>query len=350
MSARPASRRRHDDARRRLLAQITSCWRTQALRVAVQLDLPDRLAGGPCDAAGLASACNCPADALLRLLRALCALGVCSQRRDGRFVLTRAGASLCREPADDGPGLRAMVLWWGGPMWSLWDDLDYSVQTGLSARARRTGNAHYGFLDGRPDEAALFHEAMRAMTSLVAGDVAALPCWRSARELVDVGGGHGELAMALAAAHPALHAIVFDRLDAEPGARALLARCAVPGRLRFAAGDFFAAVPAGADRYLLKSILHNWDDEACGRILARCAEAAPAGARLLLVERLRPERLRPTRHDEALARTDLNMLAGLGGRERSLAEFGALLAPAGFEISGVSTTRCEFSVVEARRR
>ena len=337
------------DARQSLIAHITGCWRTQALRAAVELDLPDQLAAGPVDTATLARACRCATEPLQRLLRALCTLDVCAERPDGRFELARGGMPLCRTPPDGTPSLRAMALWWGGPLWPMWDGLGYSVRTGLSARARDTGRLHYGFLDGQADMAAVFHDAMRAMTALVADDVAALPTWGESRTLVDVGGGHGELAAAIAAAHPGLQVTVLDRDDAQAGAQALFARHGLAGRARFSPGDFFAAVPAGADHYLLKSILHNWDDAACRRILARCAAAAAPGARLLLIERVMPERLQPTPHDQALARTDVNMLAGLGGRERSLAEFAALLEPAGFRIQGTVPTRHEFSIIECRR-
>ncbi|MFM2065466.1 MAG: hypothetical protein RLZZ584_375 [Pseudomonadota bacterium] len=347
--ARPAAAR-PTRARQQLVQHITACWRTQALHSAVLLDLPDRLAGGACTAADLAPACGCTTDGLQRLLRALCTLQVCRESRTGRFELTEAGQTLCRNPADGASSLRAMALWWGGPLWPMWGELAYSVRSGHSARARQGGAAHYAFLDGQPEAATLFHDAMQAMTALITQDVAQLETWRDARTLVDVGGGIGTLGVAVATAHARLQLTVLDRADAGAGAQQLFERHALGARARFVAGDFFAHVPAGADRYLLKSILHNWDDAACARLLAHCAAAAPRQARLLLVERVRRGRLRPGRHDQALARTDLNMLAGLGGRERSLNEFAALLVPAGFDIVKVVATRHEFSVIETVRR
>jgi len=335
--------------RQRLVRQITSCWRTQALHAAVQLDLPDHLAAGRRDVQEIAVACNCSPEALRRLLKALCTLGVCLEHRDGSFELTPGGAALCREPPDGAPTLRALALWWGGPMWPLWADLGYSVQTGLSARAHRTGLSNYAFLEQQPAQAALFHEAMRAMTGLIAQEVAQLAVWGDATYLVDVGGGNGEMAAAVASSHPQLRVCVLDRADAQAGAHELFRRRGLRSRASFVAGDFFQAVPPGADRYLLKSILHNWDDPACRRILQCCGAAAPRAARLLVIERIRCERLRPTRRHQALARTDLNMLAGLGGRERSLREFRGLLSDAGFEIAQVTRTQHEFSVIEAVR-
>jgi len=335
-------------ARQRLVRLITSCWRTQALHAAVQLDLPDQLAKGLVDLEELALACQCDPDGLRRLLSALCFLQVCRQH-NGHYKLTTAGQALCRIPPDGSPSLRALSIWWGDALWPMWGDLTYSVRTGQSARKRQSGLQNYEFLDQHPDAAGLFHGAMEAMTTLITEDVAQLATWREASRLVDVGGGNGSLAAALADAHPDLIVVVLDRPDAEPSADTPFGRLAQAGRARFIAGDFFDVIPPDADRYLLKSILHNWDDAACLRILTACAAAAAPGTRLLIVERIRPDHFKSTAQDEALVRTDLNMLAGLGGRERSRNEFDDLLNRSGFEVISVSPTRHEFSVIEATR-
>jgi O-methyltransferase domain/Dimerisation domain len=331
----------------RLVQHIVAAWRTQALHAAVKLGLPEQLAGGPQPPAALAAALGCDGDGLQRLLRALCTLAVCTERRDGRFALTSTGRLLCSDGGGQGTSLRALALWWGGPLWPMWGELDYSVRTGHSARQKLTGAENYGYLEKSAETAQVFHEAMRSMTALILDDVAQLPCWRGATTLVDVGGGHGQLALAILAAQPQLQATVFDLPSAAAGARAQVAAGGLSERCRFVAGSFFESVPAGADCYLLKSILHNWNDERCAAILATCRAAAPPHARLLLVERVRPERLRAGLRDEGLARTDLNMLAGLGGRERSLQEFSTLLKAAGFAVQGVHPTSFEFSVIEA---
>ena len=349
--AKPDSRAsgRSEAARWRLVEQITACWRTQALAVAVELDLPDRLVGGSHSVDELARETGCDADALQRILRALCVLQVCRERRDGRFGLGAAGTWLLRESDCGGPGLRAMVLWWAGPLWALWPELGYSVRTGRSARERLTGRRGYGFLDEGGETSRRFHGAMRALTATVAADVARLPFWKEARWMVDVGGGEGELAATVAQAHPALRGTVVDREDAAPGAQALLATRGLGRRVRFAVGDFFTWVPGGADWYLLKSILHNWDGAAAARILARCAAAAPEGGGLLVIERLRPERLRAGSRDDAVARADLNMLMGLGGRERSLLEYERLLSAAGFRLVSCEPLGHEFAAIKATR-
>jgi hypothetical protein len=330
-----------------LVQQIVSAWRTQALHVAVRIGLPERLADAPLAAQDLATALGCDVDGLTRLLRALCALGVCRQQRDGRFALTRSGRLLCTDGGGEGASLRALALWWGGPLWAMWGELEFSVRSGQSARRKLTGDAHYAYVERSAEVAQVFHEAMRSMTALVLDDIARLPLWREATTVVDVGGGHGQLVLALLAAHPHLRGTVFDRPGAEAGAQACIAAAGLGARCRFEAGSFFETLPSGADSYLLKSILHNWDDERCATVLAACRAAAPAHARLLIVERLRPHRMCGRWRDEGLARTDLNMLAGLGGRERTLQEYAGLLEDAGFTLGAVHTTGFEFSVIEA---
>ena len=348
-TAAPAASRKKQQ---RLVRQIVSSWQTQAIYVAAQLGIADHLARRPATAESLAEALDCSSDGLTRLLRGLCALGICRQRVDDRFALTPAGRLLCSDDGsphgvDDATSLRALALWWGKPLWPVWGDLLYSVRTGASARERLTGEADYAYLKVNSQTASAFHEAMRAMTALIARDVAQLETWRNVGTLVDVGGGHGELAAAILVEHPQLQGIIFDLPHAKAGAEVQIETAGLTERCQFHSGSFFDEIPDGADRYVLKSILHNWNDERCAAILARCRDAAAVGTRLLLVERLRPVRLRANAHDEALARTDLNMLAGLGGRERTLDEFAALLHDAGFTMLQTHQTGFEFSVIEA---
>lgn len=337
-------------AAHRLVRHIVAGWRCQAIHTAVQLALPEALADGPRGAAELASALACDADGLHRLLRALCSLGVCRQAPDERFVLTRMGRLLLAGHDGQAPSLRALAQWWGGPLWNLWSQLPYSVRTGRSARERDTGSAGYGFLDRDGDAARVFHEAQRAMTALVLDELCQWPGWGAARSLVDVGGGHGQVALAVLAAHPHLRGTVLDLPHAGAGARQCIGRSGLSRRCQFEPGSFLEQVPAGADVLLLKSILHNWDDAHCRTILRRCAEALPAQGTLLIVERVPAPRLRPGARDEAAARTDLNMLAGLGGRERTEAQFAALLAEAGFELHHTQPLAFEFSLLVAGHR
>jgi len=347
MSAHPAQRRQKAAAR--LARQIVSAWRTQAIHAAVQLEFPDHLAVKPLTPDELAVVADCDASSTVRLLRALCVLGVCRERDDGRFRLTRAGRLLCTDGGGAGSSLRPLVEWWGGPLWPVWANLAYSVKTGLSAREKLMGEANYRYLDRDVTLADTFHRAMRAMTAIVTDDVAAWSGWHDVSTVVDVGGGHGHLLLTILDAHAHLHGVVFDTATAQGGAWAQIGEAGMEARVHFEAGDFFSSIPADADCYMLKSILHNWNDERCSVILNNCRRAAPRNARLLVIERIRPTRLRECVDDEGVARTDLNMLAGLGGRERSLQEYAALLDCAGFTVVASSSTVFEFTVLEARR-
>lgn len=343
------SRRTTDRAAARLVRHIVAGWRCQALHAAVQLGIPEALAPRPQSVAQLASGTGANEDGLARLLRGLCTLGVCEQRQDGRFALTRVGRRLCAEPPGGEASLRDLVRWWGGPLWPMWGELAYSVRTGASAREKLSGDVGYAHLMRSTEVAAIFHGAQQAMTALVQEELAMWPGWASVRRVVDLGGGHGQVALALARAHPNLEATVFDLPHAQAGAQAQRQAAGLEGRCSFVAGSFLDAVPANADVYLLKSILHNWDDARCRSILSRCADAAALHTRLLVIERVRPDRLTVNARDEGVARTDLNMLAGLGGRERTAAEYAALLGEAGFGITSVWPLGFEFTVLEACR-
>lgn len=332
----------------RLILQIISAWRTQALYAAVQLGVVEVIAEKPQSAAELATRLQCNLDGLTRLLRALCSLDICQELPDGRFNLTQSGQYLREKGGKDGFSLRALALWWGGPLWSMWEGLQFSVKTGESARQKMTGDAGYQHLARNPESAQIFHEAMRGMTALILEDIVSLKTWSEAHTLVDVGGGHGQLTIAILASQSQLQGTVFDLPHAESGAAASILAAHLQERCQFKSGSFFESIPAGADRYLLKSILHNWDDEKCARILSNCRNASARNSKLLLVERIRPERITACEHDEGMARTDLNMLAGLGGHERTLNEFSILLSQAHFEIEAVTPTSFEFGVIEAR--
>ena len=286
------------------------------------------MAGSAHTAAHLADAAQCHAPSLRRLLRALATLELCREDDDGRFELTPLGALL---RPDHEQSLQAWALLSGSAAWTVrWGELDQSVRSGTSHRRRTTGSDGFDHLHGDAGAAALFNRAMVEVTRRVARDVLRLIDFSAARCIVDVGGGHGELLAAVLRAHPAASGVLFDLPHAIDGASAALARSGVAERCDCVAGSFFDSVPAGGDAYLLKSVLHNWDNERCAAILRRCREAMSPRARLYVVERVVPLFLGTSPRDQRIARSDLNMLVALAGRERSEAEFGALLHAANF--------------------
>jgi hypothetical protein len=328
----------------RLQAIIVANWMSQATYVAVQLRLPDLLAGGPKTSAELAEASGSHAPSLLRLLRALATLEICQEREDGTFQLTPLGDLL---RSDTSNSLRAWAILVGGPQWPLWGHLLHSVRTGETARKHLHGTQDFQHLARNPELAALFNQAMVELTRLVAQDVARAYRFEGMKRIVDVGGGSGELLGAVLQANPAAHGVLFDMDHARAAGQRHLEALGLAERCEIVTGSFFDSVPGPAHAILLKSIIHDWEDDQSRAILENCRRALVEAGKLLIIERLMPERLEPSPTHQAIARSDLNMLVGPGGRERTRAEFQALLASAGLSISRVIPAASAFSIIEA---
>jgi hypothetical protein len=347
--ARDAKRQGRNDpaAREYVLDLINASWTTQAVAAAVELGIADLLAAGPLDIETLARASASHAPSLRRLVRALVSLDLVEQGSDGRVSVTRAGA-LLRTGAEDS------LAWWSlhcaRSSWANWAGLADSVRTGRSARKSSGGTDDFAAYDRDRAAADVFNRAMNNLTKPIADAIAEAIDWTGTARIVDVGGGHGRLLGTILAAHPGLRGVLFDLEHAISRAGEELARMGVAERCELVSGSFFESIPAGADRYLLKSVLHDWDDEHCSVILKHCASAMaaePEGVpRLLVIERIRPERLTGTPRDQAIARSDLNMLVSLGGRERTEQEYRALLDAAGLRLAHIVELPLEFSVIE----
>jgi SAM-dependent methyltransferase len=331
-------------AAHRLVELIGGSWATQAIGVAARLGLADHMAAGLTQVDDLARACDCHPPALQRLLRGLAALGVLRPDEAGGWRLTMTGELL----RHDAPlSLSAHAQWWSQQVWGVWSDLMGSVRTGNSQREREHGHKGFDHLQGDAESAQLFHRAMVALTRLVAADLAGSPALPDEGVVMDLGGGHGELLAEVLRARPGLHGVLFDLDHAVAGAQAHLGAAGVAGRARVHAGDFFAALPGPVDVVLLKSVLHDWNDEASVRILRRAREALSPGGRVLVIERVMPARVEDLPDHRTTVRSDLNMLVGLGGRERSVEEYDALLAAAGLSRRRTLGATAAFSVIEA---
>ncbi|MBL8482675.1 MAG: hypothetical protein JNJ60_10790 [Rhodocyclaceae bacterium] len=327
-----------------LIDLIGACWTTQALYVAADLGLADLLAQQPASAEQLAACTRSHPDALRRLLRALVSLGLCAEGADGLYALTPAGQPLRKDvPAS----LHALAIWWGRYCWPEMQGLGESVRTGASARTLANGGGAYARLAQDGDAAAVFHRAMRSRTRLMAQALARRLDVSDCRCVLDLGGGEGELIAALLLAHPHLRGMLLDRPHALCGAKTFLAQLGLEARCELLAGDFFVSVPPGADLVVLKSVLHNWDDDQAARILANCWLALRPGARLLVIERVLPPRMHSSGACRAAMRADLNMLVGPGGRERDEHEFRALLQCAGLAVQTLLPLDAELSVITA---
>jgi SAM-dependent methyltransferase len=321
----------------------TAHYHSQALYVAATLGVADLLADGPRSHDELARATGTHAPSLRRVLRLLAAIGVFAEEPDGRFALTPVGSFL-----RSGPGsFRAMARLFGGPLvWGAWGDLLTTVRTGEPAIERVFGAGSFEYLERHPEEGAVFDEAMGAFTAMIAVGVAAAYDFSSLRAVVDVGGGEGALLTGILRAHPGLRGTVFDLPRLAEGARRRIGAAGLGDRCEFVGGDFFAAVPAGFDAYILKHVIHDWDDERARRILENVRRAAAPAARVLIVEGVYPPRIEPSAEARGAAANDVNMLVCTGGRQRSEAEFGALYAASGFRLTRIAPTAGGPSIVE----
>jgi SAM-dependent methyltransferase len=229
-----------------------------------------------------------------------------------------------------------------------WTDLYTSVKTGEPAFQRVHGEDLFSYLAGHPDDAAVFDEAMRFVsTGVLTGLVQAYDFSRYAT-VVDVGGGTGALLAAILKSNPKTGGVLLDRAEVLAGADGVLAAAGVADRCERVAGDFFEAVPDSGDLYVLSNIIHDWDDDAAVRILSTCRRAMHEDGRLLIVELVLPDGREPSMAKLA----DLEMLVLTpGGRQRSTSEYGQLLDQAGLRLSDAvpATMGQPASYIEAHR-
>ena len=325
-----------------LMQMATGKWVSKALSLVADLAIPDRLNTGPRPADELASETKVSADGLYRLLRASAAVGVLTELPDRRFE-NNALSNLLRS---DVPGsLRGMVRWLGeDSAWQAWGRLDYSVTTGQPAFDHVLGAPVFDHFKRHPDAGQIFNAAMVSFTVITGRAVAQAYDFSGFTNIVDVGGGHGALLAAIAAAHPRVRGIVFDRPEVVAGAAPLLASQGLGDRIGTAGGDFLEAVPPGADAYIMKHIIHDWDDARSMTILSNCKRAMAPGGTVLVVEQVVSDQ-----PEAAFSKLiDLEMLVmTAGGRERTAPEFARLLDRAGLRMTRVVPTHSPVAIVEA---
>jgi O-methyltransferase domain/Dimerisation domain len=315
---------------------------SQALYVAAKLGVADLLADGPRSVTELAAATETHERALYRVLRSLASSGVFEETEPKRFALSPMAEPL----RSDAPNsVRNGVIFMGEEWhWKVWGDMLYSVRTGKPAWGHVHGEAEvFDYFTKNPKQAEIFNSAMTDMSVATAPAVVEAYDFSGIGTLADIAGGHGYLLAQVLKAHPQMKGVLFDMSAVIAGAGSLLEREGVGERVQKIAGDFFASVPAGADAYIMKHIIHDWDDERATRILRNIREVMPRDGKVLIVETVVPEGNEP--HYSKLL--DLEMLASPGGVERTQAEYAALLAAAGLRLSRIVPTNSPFSIVEA---
>jgi hypothetical protein len=329
--------------RAKLLSLISAHWSTQALSVASRLHLPALLRDGPRTADALAQASSSHGPSICRLLRALASIGVVTEVSEGMFALTSRGSLL----RPDVPGsLAAWSEFCGTRSWDTWSHLMDSVRSGHSRRKQSSGVDGFHHLEDDAQAALLFNRAMVDLTRPVALAIALTIDWSEMRLVVDVGGGHGELIATILSEQPALRGVLFDLPHATDVAGIHLAAAEVDRRCTVITGSFFKEVPGQGDGYLLKSVLHDWDDDQGVQILRTCRRAMAPHARLFVIERIAPQHFCDLPRHRAIAQSDLNMLVGTGGRERTESQYRALLELAQLRVVDVLPVADPYHVLE----
>jgi tRNA A58 N-methylase Trm61 len=328
----------------RLFDLIQSQRVTAVIYVAARLGLAELLRDGPQATGALAKATGADEGALGRLLTALSTLGICSRNGEDRYALTDMGACL------DSSAKHSMKSWAileTELLSKSWSGMLESVMTGKTAAQLQGVDDSFELMGRTPEIVDTFNAAMVELTRLVTPNVLQSYDFSGIDHLMDVGGGSGELLGVIAQQNRQLRGTVFDLPRCAEAASKHLKQIGVDDRVEFLAGDFFKAVPAIADAIILKSIIHDWDDARSVTILQNCRKALPDGGKLLLVERLMPERPSMADEDKEQALSDLNMLRGPGGLERTERQYRELFDQSGFDLV-MSYPAGRFNVIEAR--
>jgi hypothetical protein len=323
-----------------LMQMITGLTISRSIGVVAQLGIADLVKDTPKTAGELASLTGSHPDSLYRLLRACASAGIFAEDAGQRFALTPLAGFL---RSDHPESLRDFARMFTSPMqFQMWAELPYSIQTGQRAFDKVFGMPAFEYLFSHEEAGKIFNDAMTSMSMGASMVVLENYDFSGIRHLVDVGGGHGFLLASVLKKYPAMEGTLFDAEPVAQEAEAILQDHGVRDRCKTIGGDFFKTVPSGADAYLMKHILHDWNDDQCVAILKNCRQGIVPGGKVLVVEMVVPEGNEPSMSKWA----DLQMLAMLPGKERTAQEYKTLFNQAGFELTKIIPTDSPYSIME----
>ena len=319
---------------------VLAQWNSTAICAAAKLGIADQLESGPKTTKDLASVLNLHEESLYRVLRALAGLGI-FQEGDNRTFSQTTLSDVLRTNAK--PSLRYAA----GSLLDNWHARAFqaicsSIENGRTGAVNALGAELFEYLGAHPDEAFSFNRCMTDLSSGEAPAVVATYDFSGFEHIVDIAGGAGGMLAAILASAPQLRGTLFDQpsVIAQAQSDAILApfldRCSLVG------GDFFEGVPAGADAYIMKHIIHDWDDERAATILSNCRRVMKPGGKLLVVDRV----IGPPNAPDPKKFFDVAMMLMPGGRERSEPEWSALYAAAGFRVTRILQTPAPHSIIE----
>ena len=310
-----------------------------AVSCLAELGIPDLIDAAPESVEELARQIGCDAQALYRLMRATASVGVLSEGPDGKFSQTPMSRIL---RSDATPSLRALAIM-GGREWHGrgWSQLAFCVRTGGPALEQVYGESVFEFLEKRPKEAQIFNQAMTDLSMIDSPAVAEAYDFTPLRSIVDVGGGHGLLLATILERNPQLRGTLFEVPHVLDGAANGPLK-PLMNRVTLASGDMFSSVPAGADAYVMKHIVHDWPDERCLKILKACRKSVNPGGRLLVIDSV----IHPGNEFAPSKFLDLQMLIFPGGCERTEKQFRDLFAAAEWRLNRIIPSAASDSIVE----
>jgi hypothetical protein len=310
-----------------------------AIACLAQLGIPDLVEGASKSADELASQIGADPQALYRLMRATASVGVLAEGPDGKFSQTPMSAVL---RSDATPSLRSFAIM-GGREWHGrgWSHLEYCVRTGKQALDKIYGTHIFEFLKQHPEEGKIFNDAMTELSMIDGLAVADAYNFENIRSIVDIAGGHGFLLATILERNPHLRGTLYEASHVVEGAangplKAVMDRCTL------ASGDMFSSVPAGADAYIMKHIIHDWPDDRCIQLLKACRKAVNTNGKLLVVDSV----IQPGNDFSPGKFLDLQMLIFPSGRERTEKQFNDLFVAAGWQLRRIIPTAASDSIVE----
>jgi len=326
-----------------VLQILSGYWSSRAVYAAAKLGIADLIQDGPKTAAELASRTETHPPSLYRLLRALASIGWLTED-EGRFGPTPLTPGI--QSGVPGSLRNLAITELGQEHYPAWEDLLFSLRTGDIAFNHVFGMQNWEYWASHPEHAQIFNQAMSEVTAVTEPAVLAAYEFSDFNKIVDVGGGRGTLIASILRACPKARGVVLDLPHVIELGRQHIQEQDLGARCDLIAGDFFERVPEGGDVYILKWVIHDWDDERSIAILKSCHRSMPPTAKLLVIEAVIPVGNQPFLHKFM----DLNMLVMTGGRERTAAEYRALFEAAGFHLNRIISTPMEVAVLESIRR
>lgn len=326
-----------------ILQMASGYWVSQALYVAAKIGIADLLKSGSKSCDELATATQVNAHALYRLMRGLASMGVFAEAEPGYFNLTPLAACL----QSDVPGsMRAIVNMVGGEYYQAWGNFLYSIQTGQSAFEDLYGMPLFQYFAQNPESEKMYDEAQKSGSRAAGAEILRRYDFSGISKLVDVGGGNGSLLSLILSANSTMQGVLFEQPSVIAGAKDVIEAQGVSERCELVAGDFFESVPSGGNAYILRYILHNYDEQRAIAILQNCHRAMAEDGKILVIEQVIP----PGNEPFIGKLLDLHMLVLFpGGCERTEAEYRALFEASGFELTNIFPTQTNVSVLEAVR-